>query len=137
MTAEKRRAVVVGGGVIGTACASFLLKTGWQVTILDKGGFGQGCSRSNCGLVCPSHILPLAEPGMVREGLRSLLRSNAPFAIRPRFDPALWSWLLAFARRCDRQKMIDAGRGIQALLESSRALYDEIIARESLDCEWQ
>ena len=33
--------------------------------------------------------------------------------------------------------MIDAGRGIQPLLESSLRLYRELIEREGLDCEWE
>ena len=33
--------------------------------------------------------------------------------------------------------MIEAGRGIQPLLESSLELYRELIEREGLDCEWE
>jgi D-amino-acid dehydrogenase len=33
--------------------------------------------------------------------------------------------------------MITAGRAIQALLVSSRSLYDELMATESFDCEWE
>src|SRR5438309_4722496 len=39
------RVIVVGGGVIGAACAYFLKKAGWEsVTVLDRGQFGKGCS---------------------------------------------------------------------------------------------
>jgi len=74
-------ALVVGGGVIGTACAYYLSRAGWKVTILDKGGFGQGCSHANCGFVCPSHVLPLAMPGAVGMALRSLFQKNSPFFV--------------------------------------------------------
>src|SRR5262249_6751986 len=84
-----------------------------------------------------SHVLPLAEPGMVGMALKSLLRRNSPFAIKPRLDPALWSWLLRFARRCNERDMIAAGRAIQPLLVSSRALYPELIDREALHCEFE
>ncbi|HKB40107.1 MAG TPA: FAD-dependent oxidoreductase [Gemmataceae bacterium] len=129
--------VVVGGGVIGAACAHFLRRAGWEVTVLDQGGFGSGCSHANCGLVCPSHVLPLAVPGAVRAGLKALFQSNGPLAIRPRFDPALWSWLYHFTRRCNQHDMLDSGRAIKALLDSSRSLYEQIIAEEHLDCEWE
>jgi D-amino-acid dehydrogenase len=137
MSGGARRVVVVGGGVVGTACAYFLMRAGWRVTVVDRGDFGRGSSWGNCGLVCPSHVLPLAEPGMVGEALRALLRRNAPFAIRPRFDPALWAWLVRFARRCNDRDMIESARGIQPLLDSSRSLYAEVVAREALDCEWE
>src|SRR6516165_5074690 len=125
--------VVIGGGVIGTSCAYYLSKNGWKVTLVDKGRHGAGCSHANCGYVSPSHVLPLAVPGAARAAFRSLFQRNAPFAVRPRFDPALWSWLLRFAARCNRRDMLAAGRGIQALLNSSRLLYDELLREESID----
>lgn len=129
--------VVIGGGVIGAACAYYLSRAGRSVTVVDRGSFGRGCSHGNCGFVCPSHVLPLTVPGAVGAALRSLFQSNAPFAIKPRFDPALWGWLYRFARRCNAADMMTSGRAIQALLKSSRALYDELMAQEPLDCEWQ
>jgi D-amino-acid dehydrogenase len=129
--------VVVGGGVVGAACAYYLSRAGWGVDVVDKGEFGQGCSHANCGLVCPSHVLPLAEPGAVRRALGAMLRRNSPFSIKPRLDLALWGWLLKFARRCNVGDMLQAGRAIQALLDSSRALYDELLREEALDCEWE
>jgi D-amino-acid dehydrogenase len=131
------RAVVIGGGVIGTACAHFLMKAGWQATLVDRGEIGRGSSHGNCGLICPSHVLPLAEPGMVAQGVKSLFQRNSPFAIKPRLDPALWSWLLHFAGRCNERDMIQAARGIQSLLLSSLSLYRELIERESFDCEFE
>ncbi|HZT82455.1 MAG TPA: FAD-dependent oxidoreductase, partial [Gemmataceae bacterium] len=137
MNGTGRQAIVVGGGVVGAACAYYLARAGWAVTVLDRGGFGRGCSHGNCGFVCPSHVLPLAEPGAVGRTLRAMLRPNSPFTIRPRLDPALWAWLWRFWRRCNRQDMLAAGRAIQALLTSSRALYDELLRDEPFDCEWE
>jgi D-amino-acid dehydrogenase len=74
---------------------------------------------------------------MVSKGLASLFQKNSPFAIKFRMDPALWSWLIHFAMRCNSRDMIEAGRGIQPLLDSSIELYQELIDRESLDCEWE
>ncbi len=132
-----RRAVVIGGGVIGVACAHYLLRDGWRVTLIDRATVGSGSSHGNCGLICPSHILPLAEPGMVMKGLKSLFKPSSPFAIKPRFDPALWSWLLHFAARCNEHDMIASGRGIQALLSASLPLYRDLIENEGLECEFE
>jgi D-amino-acid dehydrogenase len=137
MSAEAERVIVVGSGIIGVACAHYLSLAGRPVTILERGGFGQGCSHGNCGFVCPSHILPLAEPGAVGTALRSLFQRNSPFKVRLRFDPALWAWLWRFARRCRHDVMLQAAQGIHALLQSSRRLYDELMAKEQLHCEWQ
>jgi D-amino-acid dehydrogenase len=137
MTIAAGRVIVVGGGVIGASCAYYLSRDGWDVTVVDRGAFGKGCSHGNCGLICPSHILPLAGPGAIRGAIRAMLSRNAAFAIRPRIDPSLWDWLLRFTRRCTRAKMLQAGRAIQALLISSRTLYAELMKGEPFDCEWE
>jgi D-amino-acid dehydrogenase len=138
MTSDtNRRVVVVGGGLIGTASAYFLARDGWKVTLVERGVIGGGSSGSNCGLVCPSHVLPLAEPGMVREGLKALFRRNAPLKVKPRFDPALWAWFLQFARRCNERDMLAAARGIQPLLESSLELFRTMVEHDGVECEWE
>jgi D-amino-acid dehydrogenase len=134
---DSRRVVVIGGGVIGASCAYYLSRAGWTVTVIDRGEFGKGCSHGNCGFVCPSHVLPLAAPGAIWPVLRSLFARRSPFFIKPRLDPALWRWLLTFARRCNRRDMLAAGHGIQALLNSSRELYDDLMSNELTDCEWE
>jgi D-amino-acid dehydrogenase len=134
---SEQSVVIVGGGVIGIACAHFLERTGRRVTVIDRQGIGQACSHGNCGLVCPSHVLPLAEPGAIRQALRSLFDPDAAFRVRPRVDPGLWKWLWRFARRCNHHDVVAAGHGIQPILESSLALYHELIEREQLDCEWE
>jgi D-amino-acid dehydrogenase len=131
------RVVVVGGGVIGAACAHYLAGSGWSVTVIDRGTFGGGCSHGNCGFVCPSHVLPLATPGAVRSTLKTLLQRNSPLKVRLRPDLGLWGWFYRFARRCNPADMLEAGRAIQALLNSSRALYDELFRTERLDAEWE
>lgn len=129
--------IVVGGGVIGAASAYYLTRLGRTVTLLDRGEFGKGCSHGNCGFVSPSHVLPLAAPGAIWPALKALFTPNSPFSIKPRIDFALWSWLFRFARRCNQHDMLESGRGIQALLTSSRALYDDLMREEPFDCEWQ
>src|SRR5438477_6960138 len=131
MSTSARHVVVIGGGVIGTACAHFLTRSGWQVTIIEKSTFGSGCSHGNCGFVCPSHVLPLAGPGAIRSGLKALLNPSGAFTIKPRFDLALWGWLLRFAKRCNQRNMLRAGSAIQSLLDSSRRLYDELLNDEA------
>ena len=129
--------LIVGGGVIGAACANYLLDSGQRVTIVEQGEFGKGCSHGNCGFVCPSHVLPLAGPGAVGRTLKAMLGRDSPLSIKPRLDPALWSWLFHFALRSNQRDMLAAAGGIQALLNSSRRLYDELFAAESLEAEWE
>lgn len=132
-----QRAVVIGGGVIGAASAHYLNKSGWDVTILERKGFGSGAAHGNCGYVCPSHILPLPGPGVIKKTVKAMFSPNSPFSIKPRFDLALWSFLFQFARRCNQKDMLAAGVTLQKMLNSSRDLYDELFANEPLQAEWQ
>ncbi len=134
---SQRSAIVIGSGVIGTACAYYLAKSNWRVTILDQATFGSQCSHGNCGLVSPSHVLPLAMPGAIRKNLGLMLRKNSPFYIKPRFDAKLAGWLIRFALRCRHNPMIEAGQARHAILKSSRTLYDQLVQSEGLEAEFE
>jgi D-amino-acid dehydrogenase len=128
--------VIVGGGVVGCLSAYHLVKAGWRVTVLDRGVGGGGCSHGNCGYVCPSHVLPLAVPGAVWATAKTLFARNSPLKVRFGYALRNLGWFLGFARRCNRTDMMAAAVGIQALLNSSRTLFDQLLEDEKLDVEW-
>jgi D-amino-acid dehydrogenase len=135
-SATGRSVTIVGAGIIGIGCAHYLRRAGFDVTVIDKGTIAGGCSHGNCGYICPSHVLPLTEPGAIRTALKSLLRPNDPFRVKPRLSIALWTWMWQFARRCNRGQMLSAGQHLKAILDSSMQEYRTLIASEGLDCEW-
>jgi len=137
MTKEPKHAVIIGAGVIGAACAYYLCRSGWAVTVIEKGGWGQGSSHGNCGLIVPSHVLPLNMPGVVWQGLQWMLKHDAPLYIKPRADMALVLWLLRFARRCNRRAMLQAAIARSAMLQGAMALFQDLIDKEALDCNWE
>lgn len=135
---SERPVVVVGGGVVGAACASFLAEAGVPVVVIDRGRFGQGCSHGNCGYVSPSHVLPLCRPGAIGNTIKMMFQKNAPFKLRLRMDPAQWAWLWKFARHCNREDMLRGGHALTSLLNSSRQIYGEMIDSGRLtDCDWE
>lgn len=129
--------VIVGGGVIGACSAYYLRKAGYGVTIVDQASFGKACSHGNCGLISPSHALPLAMPGAVAKTLPMMLKKDAPMRVAPRFDPGLWLWLTRFALRCKESPMLASALGRHALLQSSLTHYRALLAEEQIDCEWE
>jgi D-amino-acid dehydrogenase len=134
---RKSDVIVVGAGIIGIACAHYLNEAGLRVTVIDQGTVAGGCSYGNCGYICPSHVLPLTEPGAIWMGIKSLFNPRAPFRVKPRFSPALWKWMWQFARRCNHQQMLAAGVHLKAILDSSMREYRRIIPEQSLECEWK
>ena len=130
-------AIVVGGGLIGSFTAYYLAEFGWSVTLIERDRIGSGASHGNCGYVCPSHALPLSGPGVISKTLPTLLQRDSALSIPPRWDPALWRWLLRFSGQCSHDKMMAAARGRAALLKQSKSLYDELFASGELECEFK
>lgn len=127
--------LVLGGGVIGLACAQALAERGHAVRVLERDRIGAATSHGNCGTLTPSHALPLAAPGMVATALRWMLAPDAPFHVKPRFDPALAYWLLRFAARCTAGTFERAAAPKAALLLHSQARLADLVARRGLDCD--
>ncbi|TWU10070.1 D-amino acid dehydrogenase small subunit [Novipirellula galeiformis] len=133
---DSRHVAIVGGGIVGIACAHYLNLQGHRVTVIDKGRVGGGCSHGNCGYVSPSHALPLAEPGAIFSTIKAMLKPNPPLRIRPGLNVPLWKWLWNFSRRCNRSDWVQSGHAIHPLLTASMQLYSELIPSYELDCEW-
>jgi D-amino-acid dehydrogenase len=134
--ATNQSAIVIGGGVIGCTTAYYLRQLGWDVRVLESKQIGRGCSHGNCGFICPSHVLPLTSPGMVWPAMRRMFRRDSAMYVKPRWDPALWRWLMQFALGCRREFLMARAAARHALLASSMRLYRQLIADESLDIEW-
>lgn len=137
MSSRTEHIVVIGGGVIGAMCAWELSVAGCDVTIIDRDRFGAACSHGNCGYVSPSHILPLPQPGAIQNTLRQMMKSNSPFAIKPRLSLNSMKWFWNFSRHCNESDMWESANGRHELLQSSKRRYQEIISAEQIDCEWQ
>jgi D-amino-acid dehydrogenase len=137
MTSAKSDVLILGGGVIGLACAHYLLETGRSVTVLEQATVGSGSSHGNCGTLTPSHATPLAMPGVIGTALRWLLKPDAPLRIKPRFDPALLRWLLGFAARCNWKDAARATMAKAPLLIRSRELIEELVRTQQLACEFE
>ena len=122
--------------MVGLACGLALAERGRQVRVVDAGRIAGGSSHGNCGTLTPSHALPLAAPGAVGKALRWMLVPDAPLYMKPRFDPALWSWLLRFAGRCNGRAMMRSAAARIALLQASREAFPEWIAGHGIDCHF-
>ncbi len=128
--------LVVGAGVSGLATALALLADGRGVLVVDAGEIGGGASHGNCGTLTPSHAPPLAAPGTIPRALRWMLTPDAPLYVPPRFDPALWRWLLGFAMRCNHRDWRASTRAKSALLNDSRQRIADWVRDYALQCEF-
>ena len=137
MSEHEPDVLILGGGVIGLACAHYLVQAGRSVRVLERGRVGAATSHGNCGTITPSHAPPLAAPGMIAKGLKWMLRPDAPLYIKPRMDLSLACWLLRFAARCNPDDWRHSAIAKGELLQASRRLLESLIRDHGLDCEFQ
>ncbi len=119
----KTDVLVIGGGAVGLCTAYYLAQADRSVTLVEKGKIGSGCSDKNAGLIVPSHIIPLAAPGVIKKGLRWLFNPNSPFYIKPRFSLELASWVWQFMRASREQRMRESIPVLHHLLQASYPLF--------------
>ncbi|HTP13986.1 MAG TPA: FAD-dependent oxidoreductase, partial [Bacteroidota bacterium] len=100
---SKPDVLILGGGVIGLCSAYYLAEHGASVVVLDKGEMGHGSSLHNAGYVSPSHFMPLAAPGVFKQGLKWMFNPRSPLYIKPRLNLDFLRWTWKFARACDEQ----------------------------------
>jgi D-amino-acid dehydrogenase len=129
--------LVIGGGVIGLACAHYLSRAGRSVRILEQGKIGSGASPGNCGLVFVSDLVPLCVPGVVRKELFTMLRRNSPLYIKPSFDLSRMRWLLRFARQCRDEHVRHAIRARESIHKSSKLLFAELVSAGAIEAEYE
>lgn len=120
--------VIIGGGVIGLCTAYYLSGKYKNITVVDSGDITNSCSFGNMGYLSPSHVIPIASPGIIREGLRYMLDSKSPFYIKPRLSLALVEWMLKFYKSSTASVVEKNSPPLSALLNLSRALMDNIKA---------
>lgn len=128
-----KKVVIIGGGIIGLCSAYYLQKENHEVVVVDKSDFSSGASYVNAGIITPSHIIPLAAPGMITKGIKWMFNSSSPFYVKPRLniDFLEWSWL--FKKSATKQKVITAIPVIRDINLLSRSLYEEMKSERALD----
>ncbi len=122
-------AVVVGAGAVGLCCACALAEAGLRAVVLERDRPGAGASWGNAGWVVPSHSVPLAEPSVLRRGLRWALDPHSPLYVPLRPDASLWKWLWQFRRSSTESHVRRAVPLLVRLQRRSVELYEQLAAR--------
>ena len=125
--------VIVGGGVVGLFTALYLRKKGAEVTVIDRGDLTDGCSYGNAGLIVPSHVIPLASPGMLHKGMKNMFRTLSPVAARMSPNADLIHWYLRFTGAATEIHVQESIPVLKELSLLSKSLYGKIKGTGELD----
>ena len=117
--------IIIGGGAIGLSSAYYLNRLGYDVTVFDSDTPDQvdSCSWGNAGMICPSHIVPLAAPGVIKQGLKWLLDPKSPFSIEFKPSLELVSWLWKFKNASNPDHVQKGANILRQLGMASRELF--------------
>lgn len=120
-----KKVSIIGGGIIGLCSAYYLAKEGYEVVVFDKSDMNDGCSYGNAGMIVPSHIIPLAQPGMIAQGIKWMFDSQSPFYVKPRLSMDLMKWGLQFYKHANLKHVEKAMPALCDLSLLSKELYQD------------
>jgi D-amino-acid dehydrogenase len=113
---SNKRVGVIGAGIVGVTTASFLLRKGHDVLLLDPAGPGEGTSFGNAGCFNGSSVVPMAMPGMIRNLPNWLSDPLGPLSVRLSYLPSVAPWLIRFLSAGTPQRVADQARALRGLL---------------------
>jgi D-amino-acid dehydrogenase len=132
-----KKIAIVGGGVIGLSTAHYLQREGHQVTVFDEGPMDNTCSIGNAGMIVPSHIIPLAAPGMIAKGIRWMFNAKSPFYVKPRLNKDLLKWGLKFYSHANKEHVAKAIPALKEISLLSKKLFQDLAAEKAFDFGYQ
>lgn len=127
------KAVVIGGGIIGLCSAWYLQKSGYQVTILERGDLKDNCSFGNAGMIVPSHFVPLASPGIVAQGIKWMFDSKSPFFVKPALSLQMANWGIKFIQHANQKNVDHSATYLRDLNLLSSDLYKDLAKQPGFD----
>ena len=119
---------VIGAGMVGTCCALYLQNEGFEVTLLDRGGPGEGASSGNLGGFGVASCPPLAMPGVLRKVPGMLLDADAALRIRWGHAARALPWFLRFAANARRARVEANAAARQSLLDRVHEAIDPLVS---------
>ncbi len=122
--------MILGGGVIGVASAYYLLKQGFEVTLIDRqSDVAEETSFANAGQISPGYSTPWAAPGIPTKAIKWLFEEHAPLAVRPDGSVFQALWMSQMLKNCTPKRYAINKERMMRVAEYSRdclrALRDE------------
>ena len=129
MESKKVDVLVIGAGIVGMSLANELQRAGRQVTVIDKGEPGFGCSYGNAGWITPCFSMPLPQPGMFWKSIGWLLDPESPLYIKPQPSWLLVRWMMGFLRAMNQKQLNESVTVLTEISKYSLEFYRELSKR--------
>ncbi|TVU89887.1 NAD(P)/FAD-dependent oxidoreductase [Vreelandella titanicae] len=119
--------VVIGAGIIGTACALALSQQGLRVVVLDSQLPGMGASYGNAGHMATEQVFPIADAAIVKQLPKMLLDPMGPLRLDWRYMPKALPWFTRLLWNLRQAPYQTSVAGISALNEHSLTAWQRLL----------
>jgi D-amino-acid dehydrogenase len=119
---------VIGAGIVGTCSALYLQRQGFDVTLVDRDGPGEGASLGNAGSLGVASIPPGAMPGLIWKLPAMLTDPLTPLAVDRLYMLRAMPWFLRFLWNSRQAKVERIADARNALLSRIFESYEPLLA---------
>jgi glycine/D-amino acid oxidase-like deaminating enzyme len=124
---SEKNIAVIGAGIIGINCALELQSRGFQVTLIDKVGVGEGCSKANAGHFATEQVFPLAEPNLLWQFPKLLLDPLGPVSLSASYLPKALPWFAQFIGNMLASKREKNSAALKTLNKNAISYYQPLL----------
>jgi len=118
---------IVGAGIQGICISLFLVKKGFEVTLIDRDEPGKNsASYGNAGHFSPYASVPMNRPDVLVDIPTMLLSTTGPLALKWNYVPKMIPWFLKFIKYCNRKSMMHTAKYMHQILDLALPAYDEL-----------
>ncbi len=129
MNNANRKVAIIGAGIIGTNCAFELQQLGFDVTLFDRSGIGEGCSKGNAGHFATEQVFPIAEVDLLTQLPKMLLDPQGPISLRFSYIIKMLPWCLSFINQMRSGKRLANINALKALNEHAISHYQNLLKK--------
>jgi D-amino-acid dehydrogenase len=116
--------VVIGGGIVGLACAWSVLKDGATVAIVDPDFEGDRTSHGNAGGIAVTESTPISVHGLFFKAAKWLVDPLGPLSLDWKHVPAALPWFIEFQKTGNQDRFRSISH---ALAKLNNRVYDDLV----------
>ena len=124
---NNQKIAVIGAGIIGTSCALWLQKKGFEVILIDPEKPGSGTSSGNACTIADYGCVPVNSPTIFTRMPSLLFSKDSPLSVDPGYAISHLPWLLKFLSNCRPAKAARITRILGKLLQKTYPGIDPLI----------
>ncbi len=134
----KKRAIVIGAGIVGLTTACRLSEEGYAVTVLEqKDKPAEGTSKANAGQLI-YNISAMSSPSFLRSLPKTFLTPSQSGVIAAGLiHPKNWQWALSFIGQCSSKNWAKNTHDLIKMARRSRDSLDAFRTRHEIEFNWR